>query len=212
MSLSQAAASATSGCGFLAPSPEDERTEALYRRDQDRLGFVMSLTRLWAQLPGAVDGYSQLVGLAAREAGLTMRQRSVLISACAASIRDSYCSLVWGDKLAGFTGAPAAASVLRGDDSDLNANEKVLARWARVVSTRPNDTTVDDVDELRAIGLSDQQIFALTLFVALRAAFASVNDALGVEPDAAVLASASPAVRDAVTFGRPTSRSAPGCA
>lgn len=120
--------------------------------------------------------------------------------------------LVWGSKLAGFAGAPAAASVLLGDDSDLDPGEKVIARWARVVSTRPNDTTEDGVDELRATHLTDQQIFALTLFVALRSAFARVNDALGVEPDAAVLASASPAVRDAVTFGRPASQPMPGCA
>jgi alkylhydroperoxidase family enzyme len=123
------------------------------------MGFVMNLTRLWAQLPEAMDGYAYLVGLAAREAGLTIRQRSVLISACAASIRDSYCSLVWGAKLAGFAGAPTAASVLSGDDSDLDAEEKVLARWARMVSTRPNDTTEDDVDELRATGLTDHVLF-----------------------------------------------------
>jgi alkylhydroperoxidase family enzyme len=211
MSTTQAATSTPSGWGFLAPPP-DERTETVYQRDQDRLGFVMNLTRLWAQLPEALDGYSYLVGLAAREAGLTVRQRSVLISACAASIRDSYCSLVWGAHLADFAGPPAAASVLMGDDSGLEAEEKVLARWARVVATRPNDTTEDDVDELRATGRTDRQIFALTLFVALRAAFATVNDALGVGPDAAVLASASPVVRDAVTFGRPASPTAPGCA
>lgn len=205
MAVSQDTTSDTSGRGFLAPPP-DERTGPPYRRDRDGLGYVMNLTRLWAQLPDAMDGYGHLVGLAAQEAGLTMRERSVLISACAASIRDSYCSLVWGTKLAGFAGASAAASVLLGGESDLDAEEQVLARWARKVSTCPNDTTEGDVQDLRAAGRTDQQIFALTLFVALRVAFASVNDALGVQPDAAVHASAPPAVRDAVTFGRPASR------
>jgi len=201
----------TSGSGFLTPPPDDEQTLAMFRRDQDGLGFVMNLTRLWAQLPEALDGLGHLMSLTARAAGLTMRQRSILITSCASSIGDSYCSLVWGAKLAGFAGPRAAASVLRGDDADLDPDERVLARWARVVSTRPSDTTEQDVEELRATGLTDQQIFALTLFVTLRAAFALVNDALGAHPDILVAAAAPSPVREAVTYGRPATASAPAC-
>jgi alkylhydroperoxidase family enzyme len=184
----------------------------MFRRDQDSLGFVMNLTRLWAQLPDAMDGYANLVSLTARVADLTMRQRGVLISACASSIGDSYCSLVWGAKLASFTSPGGAASVLLGDDGDLDPGEKVLARWARLVCTRANDTTAEDVEELRATGLTDQQIFALTLFIALRAAFSRVNDALGAQPDAPIVASAPSHVRDAVIFGRRAAPSSPSCA
>ncbi|HEY3006197.1 MAG TPA: hypothetical protein VGJ44_27870, partial [Kribbellaceae bacterium] len=48
----------------------------------------------------------------------------------------------------------------------------------------------------------DAQILALTVFVALRLAFAIVDDALGARPDRELLASAPASVRDAVTFGR----------
>jgi alkylhydroperoxidase family enzyme len=101
-----------------------------------------------------------------------MRQRSIVISACASSVGDSYCSLVWGAKLAGFTDSRVAASVLLGDDAGLDPDEQVLARWARSVSTSPSDTTAQHIEELRATGRIDRQIFALTLFVAMRAAFA----------------------------------------
>lgn len=55
---------------------------------------------------------------------------------------------------------------------------------------------------LRA-GFIDAEIFAITVFVALRIAFSSVNGALGACPDAALHCTAPKAVLDAVTFGRP---------
>jgi hypothetical protein len=52
--------------------------------------------------------------------------------------------------------------------------------------------------------LSEQEIFEATVFIAFRLAFSTVNDALGARPDWQLAAAASPEVRDAVTFGRPT--------
>jgi hypothetical protein len=44
------------------------------------------------------------------------------------------------------------------------------------------------------------------VFVALRLAFSTINDALGVLPDAALRTTAPEAVRDAVSYGRPITR------
>jgi hypothetical protein len=59
------------------------------------------------------------------------------------------------------------------------------------------------VQALRNAGFTDAQTFTITVFVALRLAFSTVNDALGVRPDAALRATTPRAVLDAVTFGRP---------
>ena len=133
----------------------------------------------------------------------TFRQRGILVAACASTLGDSYCSLAWGSQLAGDAGADLAGDVLRGDDAALDATERALARWARQVTRDPNATAAADVESLRAAGYDDAQIFAITLFVALRIAFSTVNDALGARPDRELLASVPDAVRDAVTFGRP---------
>jgi hypothetical protein len=66
-----------------------------------------------------------------------------------------------------------------------------------------------DVQELRDAGLTDSQIFAITSFVALRVAFSTINDALGLTPDAQLEASLPPAVTATVTYGRPADSSAP---
>ena len=93
--------------------------------------------------------------------------------------------------------------VLRGDDDGLDPAEGALAGWARRVARDPNATEARDVQPLRDAGYDDAQIFAITVFVALRLAFAMVNDALGARPDAELLATVPASVRHAVTYGRP---------
>jgi hypothetical protein len=78
-----------------------------------------------------------------------------------------------------------------------------MARWARRIARDPGRTSVADVAELRQAGFSDSDIFAMTAFVALRVAFSTVNDALGVRPDGEFRSEAPTAVLDAVTYGRP---------
>jgi SAM-dependent methyltransferase/alkylhydroperoxidase family enzyme len=189
--------------GFLAVPPTTPQTQAMYDGDVETMGFVMNVSRLWTQLPEAQDGLFALLGTAAHTAGLTFRQRAILVTACASAMRDSYCSLAWGNKLAREAGAEVAGGVLRGEDELLDDAERALARWARRVAREPNATTPADVQELRDVGYDDQQVFAVTLFLALRLAFSTVNDALGALPDRELDAEAEAPVRDAVTFGRP---------
>jgi alkylhydroperoxidase family enzyme len=92
---------------------------------------------------------------------------------------------------------------LSGDDVALDPSERALAAWARQVARDPNATTAADVQGLRDAGFDDGQVFAITLFVALRLAFSTVNDALGALPDRTLADGLPEQVRAAVTFGRP---------
>jgi alkylhydroperoxidase family enzyme len=189
--------------GFLTvpePTPDVQR---LYDEDVEDLGYVMNVSRLWAQLPSAQDALFELLGQATKAGRLTLRQRGILVTACAATLGDSYCSLAWGKKLAGEADPELAGAVLSGTDGPLDAQERALAAWARRVTRDPNQTTVEDVAALRDAGFDDRQVFAITLFVALRLAFATVNDALGVLPDRELGDTAPAPVREAVTYGRP---------
>ncbi len=78
--------------------------------------------------------------------------------------------------------------------------------WARKVTADPNATGAADVQDLRDAGYDDTRILAITVFVALRIAFSTVNDAFGARPDEQMRASTPAAVLDAVTFGRPIAR------
>ncbi|HEX6150417.1 hypothetical protein [Nocardioides sp.] len=188
---------------FLAEPEPTEQARQLYAEDLDGDGYVMNLTRVWAHAPAVHDGIVDLLGSAASAGDLTFRQKAILVSAAASSMGDSYCSLAWGTRLAGVVDDETAAGVLTGDDAGLDPAEQALARWARAVARDPNSTTSADVDALRAAGFSDEQIVAVTAYVAGRIAFSTVNDALGARPDAELLERVPEAVRAAVDWGRP---------
>jgi alkylhydroperoxidase family enzyme len=197
---------ATEGSGFLDAPPASAGVQRLFDDNIKRLGFVMNLSSLWGHQPALYDGLSTLIDQAADAAGLTLRLRSVLVTSAASALGDSYCSIAWGRRLAREAGPAVAAGVIRGDGGGLDPVEQALALWARTMTRLPNATEADDVQLLRDAGYDDGQIFAITVFVALRLAFAYVNDALGARPDAELLAIVPTAVSDAVTFGRPAVR------
>lgn len=186
---------------FLGEPDPTPAARDLYAADEAGLGRVMNLTRAWAHRPELKTGLFAL--LAQASDGLDARTRGVLVTACAAARTDSYCSLAWGARLADAASPETAAAVVRGEDTGLDDRERVLAAWARAVVRDPNGTTAEDVGALRDAGLTDPEIVAVTVFVALRLAFSSVNDALGVRPDAELRDEVPAAVLDAVAYGRP---------
>ncbi len=188
---------------FLADPPLTPEVQDLFDSDLADDGFVMNLTRLWAHEPPTLPALFALIDAMTATAGLTFRDRGVLVSATASTLGDSYCSLAWGGRLAEAAGEQAATAVLAGDDRHLSRAERAMAAWARSVVADPSATTVEDLAPLRAAGLDDRQIFAVTVSIALRAAFATVNSALGARPDAAFAALVPDAVREAVSYGRP---------
>lgn len=177
----------------------------MFDDDVAELGFVMNASELWSHQPATMIGLFDLAREAKTRGDLTLRQLGILVNATASSLGDSYCSLAWGMKLSNMADPETAVGVIRGDDGSLDDDEAAMARWARKVVRDPNGTTRADVDELRRAGFSDEAIFAITTFVALRLAFSTVNDALGARPDPELRAIVPPEVQDAVTFGRPFS-------
>ena len=188
---------------FLTQPATTEASQKLFDADLDEIGFVMNASTLWAYQPETVTGLFDLLRTTKNHADLTFRQMGILVTATASTLGDAYCSLAWGNKLAGVSDAETAAGVLSGDDQRLTEAESAMADWARKVVRDPNATTRADVQALRDAGFDDAQIFAITVFVALRLAFSTINDALGAEPDAGLRQIVPEAVRDAVTFGRP---------
>lgn len=191
------------GPGFLETPEHTADAQQLFDDDIAELGYVMNASRLWAYQPATQAGLFDLLGSVVGAGGLGYRTRSILVVACASAYQDSYCSLAWGGRLAGAADEQTAAAVVRGDDHGLTDGERAMAEWARKVARDPNSTTAADVQVLRDVGFDDAQIFAMTTFVALRIAFSTVNDALGLRPDAALRATVPAPVLDAVTYGRP---------
>jgi uncharacterized peroxidase-related enzyme len=193
---------------FLSTPSSSEASSALYARDIADGGYVSNLARLWAWRPDVFDAFVSLRTLLTEKATLSLRERAILVCATAANVGDSYCALAWGTRLASETDPTTAAEVLqRKEASALTARERALATWAGQVVRQPNAITAEDVDVLRRAGITDEETFNATLFVAFRLAFSTVNDALGARPDGPLAAGAPATVRDAINYGRSVSDS-----
>lgn len=188
--------------GFLESPPTSSEVQSLYDDDLAESGYVWNVSRLWAYQPDTLKDLFDLMSRAFRPSGLDFVRRGILVTAAASTLGDSYCSLAWGAKLSGAADPALVAGVLSGTDVGLNDQEKAIAAWARKVVKDPNATTPADVQALRDAGLTDAQIFSLTVFVALRLAFSTVNDALGANPDAQLVESLPSEVAASVTYGR----------
>ena len=190
--------------GFLKAPEISDAAQKLFNEDLDDHGFVMNASRLWAYEPEVHELLFDLLSTVTRHGSLSLRQRGILVAAAASTLGDSYCSFAWGSRLADEANATIAAKVLRGVDDELDDSEKALAAWARQIVSDPNGATEDNIRELQGVGFSDAQIFALTVYVAGRLAFSTVNDALGAQPDRELVENVPREIRDAVQYGRAT--------
>lgn len=189
---------------FLGEPPESAARDAVYADDVDKEGFVWTLTRLWAWNRDADELFGELLDKVTADGGLSFRDKAMLVTATARTIDNSGCALAWGNRLALATDVDTAVGVLHGEENDaMTYRDRTLTRWARKVADDPTTTGPKDIAELRALGLDDKEIFSLTLYVALRIAYSTFNDALGVPLDQQEVDKYPDEVVAAVDFGRP---------
>lgn len=187
---------------FLDEPTASVGKQKMYDADIAQDGYVWDNSKLWAHHPELDEAFGALITTVGRAAGLTFRERAMLVIGQAATIGDSYCSLAYGRWLTEEVDADTAAAALRRDEAPFDERERALSAWARKVAGDPNATTSQDIQQLRDVGFDEPQILALTLYTALRMALSTTNDALGARPDAALADMLDPAVRAAVNWGR----------
>ncbi|NYI78425.1 carboxymuconolactone decarboxylase family protein [Nocardioides panzhihuensis] len=187
---------------FLEEPEPSAGQERLYAADVADHGYVWDLTRVWAHQPAAKEQLMGLFAAMADGAGLTPRDRAVIVIAQAAAIGDSYCAVAWGKRLTDWADPETAIAALTADEEPFSERERALADWARTVARSPGNSSPQDIQRLRDAGFTEPQIVALTVFAGLRTAFSSINSALGARPDIALADALDPAVRSAITWGR----------
>jgi uncharacterized peroxidase-related enzyme len=191
------------GAMFLGEPPQNSERDVAFDEDRQADGYVNNVTRLWCWRLDLANAFVALRSDLMRSSALTDRDWAVLVTSTASELKDSYCSLAWGVRLAKLTDEATAARMLANESAaDLSEREAALGEWARRVVRDPNATTQADIDRLRELGLEDREIFEATAFIAFRLAFSTINDALGALPDKQLADGAAGLVRDAVDYGR----------
>ena len=189
---------------FIEPIPEEDAegaTAEMYAADLDEDGYVANSTKAFGQRPAVFAAWRQL---GSTIGGSMDRRRYELATVAAARVlRSSYCSLAHGKVLAEqFLGAERTIALATGAVDALDPLDAEIVRFATLVTREPASVTASDVERLRALGLSDEEILDVVLAVAARCFFSTVLEALGVQADPAYRA-LDPELRAALTVGRP---------
>jgi uncharacterized peroxidase-related enzyme len=184
---------------FVETVPEDAASEEvadLYEAARGGSGGVPNLVRAFSLRPRVYAAWQQL-NAAIKEPDV--RRYEIATLAAARRLRSSYCALAHGkvvaEQLLGVDG------VVRFPEG-LDAAERAVAELAEQVVTDATSVTAEQIDGLRAHGLSDAEIVDVVLAAAARCFFSKTLDALGVQADAAY-ADLEPELRDSLVVGRP---------
>jgi uncharacterized peroxidase-related enzyme len=189
---------------YLHTVPPEEaagEVKAMYDKDLAAQGYVANYTRAFSCRPEVLQGWQALKNTIS--SGMDPRLFELATVAAAAAIRSSYCSLVHGRILAnGYYSADKVMSIAENDVADaLDAADAAVVRFARKVAEEAEKITQEDVDGLRDLGFSDDDVFNVILASAARCFFSKVLDATGTLPDA-VLHEIPDQLRSALTVGR----------
>lgn len=188
----------------VPPSDASGAVQAMYRRVQQRIGYVPNWAKAFSLRPEVMDGWSAL--LEPIRSAMTVRRFELVTFAAARAVGSSYCALAHGSVLAAkVLGPEGAAAVALGEaDGPIAPAERAVMAFAAKVAARSETVTSEDIDELRSHGLDDREIFDVAAAAAARCFFARLLDALGAEADPS-FRSLRPELRDALVVGRPIS-------
>jgi len=184
-----------------APDEADAIVTAMYLRQQAAWGFVPNYAKVFSRRPEVLARWGQL--LAEIKRPMDVRRFELVTFAAAHELGNSACALAHGKKLREFFGDDDIVAIAAGRfPGSLSDAEQAMLRFARQVARDASAVTAAQVDELKANGFSDADVFDIAAAAAGRAFFAKLLDALGVEPDSPFLALES-ALREPLTVGRP---------
>jgi len=189
---------------ITTPSESTASGEAaeLYAADRARQGYVANYTKVFALRPEVYRAWAGLNG--AIKSGMDLRHYELATLAAARRLRSTYCALAHGTILRDkFFDAPTVQRIATDHrDAGLDATEIAIMDFADRVARDATAVTAEDVDQLRAQGLSDADVFQIALAAAARCFFSTVIDAVGAEPDSAYHTSVESDLREVLTVGR----------
>jgi len=189
---------------FIELVPEERAGDVadLFEADSALRGYLPNYTRAFAHRPDVYRAWRGLIGVIA--GNMDTRRYELATLAAARRLRSSYCALAHGKVLADafLSDAEVEALARARPVESLDDVDRAVLDLADAVAHDATAVTREDVDRLRALGLSDAEILDVVLAAAVRCFYSKTLDALWVAPDAAYHDLPAP-LREALTVGRP---------
>jgi len=156
--------------------------------------------RAFEPRPAVYTAWQQLNG--AIKAEMDPRRYELATLAAARRLRSSYCCLAHGTVLAERFGEPVTQIAVDHRAAGLDEIDVAVMDLADQVADDATSVSEPDLQRLRDLGLSQEEIMDVILAAAARCFFSKTLDALGVRPDPGYR-DLEPGLRQALVVGRP---------
>jgi len=185
---------------FIArPADAGEDLAAYYAEEQAVWGFVPNYAACFAPRPEVARAWRAL-NLTIRS-GMDRRRYEIASIGAARAVGSTYCAAAHSKVLRDTCDDEDAVRAIAGE-GPLEPLDAAVLRFAAKVAADASAVEQADVDELRALGLSDRDVADVVYAAAARAFFTAVLDGLGARLDARTAAAFDPDLLRAMVVGR----------
>lgn len=191
---------------YLQTIAEDEATgriAEIYGKLKAQSGFVMEATKCFTARPDLLPLYIDFIDEVRAGFSLGQREWRLITLIAAKRVPSTYCSYVFSKQLIDDLGSKDAVLRVQRDYRGAGLSEKdvEMLTYAEKIAQNASQVLSDDIDRLRAVGFTDQQICDIAFCAAWRCFVARFFDATGAGPEPAFIDS-DPEFRSAMTVGK----------
>jgi uncharacterized peroxidase-related enzyme len=158
----------------------------LWRRAEEKLGFVPNVLRVWALRPDHLLRWRKYMdGVLKGDSGLTEAQREMIGVVVSTTNRCHYCITSHSAVLRELTGDPTLVDRLVSNyrHAPLDARERAMLDFAVKVTEDAYRCGEADLDRLRDLGFSDEDVMDIAETAAMFNLTNRLANALGWEPN-----------------------------
>lgn len=191
---------------YLHTIAEDEATgriAEIYGKLKMPNGFVMEATRCFTARPDLLPLYVDFIDKVRAGFSLGVREWRLITLIAAKRVPSTYCSYVFSKQLIEDLGSKEAVLKVQRDfrKAGLSAKDVEMLSYADKIAQNASQVSQVDIDRLREVGFTDQQICDIALCAAWRCFVARFFDATGAGPEP-IYFDEDPEFRSAMTVGK----------
>lgn len=187
----------------VAESTAEGELAEYYRAQRAAWGFLPNYTAAFSSRPDVAGAWNTLN--ATIRDGMDRRRFEIATIAAARARRSTYCTAAHSKFLRDVCGDETAMRSIgeQTDGAGLDAQDRAVYEFAGAVAADAASVSAQDVDRLRAAGLSDADIADVVFAVSARCFFTAVLDGLGAQLDPETAETFDAALLDSMIVGRP---------
>lgn len=173
-----------------------------YQAAQKTTGYIPNYVKTFSIQPEVYDAWTKLIG--AIRSKMRMRRYELVTFAAAMSLECTYCMLAHGAILRkNFFSADELMAIVKDfRNAGLSIEEVTLMSFAQKIIQNAHQITERDMDEIRKLGLNDDEILDVVLATTARSFFSKTLDALDTQPDE-IYTELEPELIQVLALGRP---------